>query len=52
MPEVGMAREHAIDPAVVHHQRDAAPQPPLAINSGDAVNFGIKVAGKGQVWPV
>jgi len=46
-----MAREHVIDPAVVHHQWDADLEPLLVIDSGDTVHFDIKVAGEGQVWP-
>src|SRR6201987_2734952 len=47
----GMAREHVIDPSVVHHQWDADLEPLLTIDSGDTVHFDIKVAGEGQVWP-
>ena len=46
-----MAREHVIDPSVVHHQWDLDLEPLLAIDSGDTVHFDIKVAGEGQVWP-
>lgn len=46
-----MAREHVIDPSVVHHQWDADLEPLLAISSGDTVHYDIKVAGEGQVWP-
>ncbi|HYB89337.1 MAG TPA: acetamidase/formamidase family protein [Streptosporangiaceae bacterium] len=46
-----MAREHVIDPKVVHHQWDAGLEPLLAIESGDTVHFDIMVAGEGQVWP-
>jgi acetamidase/formamidase len=47
----GVAREHVIDPAVVHHQWDSGLDPILAIDSGDVVHFDIMVAGEGQVWP-
>lgn len=46
-----MAREHVIDPSVVHHQWDLDLEPLLVIDSGDTVHFDIKVAGEGQVWP-
>jgi acetamidase/formamidase len=46
-----MAREHVIDPSVVHHQWDLDLEPLLAIDSRDTVHFDIKVAGEGQVWP-
>lgn len=46
-----MAREHVIDPSVIHHQWDADLAPVLAINSGDTVHYDLKVAGEGQVWP-
>jgi acetamidase/formamidase len=46
-----MAREHVINPSVIHHQWDADLEPLLVINSGDTVHYDIKVAGDGQVWP-
>jgi acetamidase/formamidase len=46
-----MAREHVINPSVIHHQWDAGLEPLLVINSGDTVHYDIKVAGDGQVWP-
>ena len=33
----GMAREHVIDPSVVHHQWDLDLEPLLVIDSGDTV---------------
>lgn len=46
-----MARDHVIDPSVIHHQWDADLEPILAIDSGDTVHYDIRVAGEGQVWP-
>jgi len=46
-----MARDHVIDPSVIHHQWDSDLEPILAIDSGDTVYYDIKVAGDGQVWP-
>jgi acetamidase/formamidase len=46
-----VAREHVIDPSVIHHQWDSGLEPVLAIDSGDVVHYDLKVAGDGQVWP-
>ncbi|MEV6742391.1 acetamidase/formamidase family protein [Streptomyces sp. NPDC051104] len=45
------AREHVIEPTLIHHEWDADLEPALAINSGDVVHYDLKVAGEGQVWP-
>ncbi len=44
------AREHIIDPTIIHHEWDLDLEPALAINSGDVVHYDLKVAGEGQVW--
>lgn len=40
-----------IDPSAIHHQWDLDLEPVLAVNSGDLVQYDIRVAGEGQVWP-
>ncbi|MCW2879309.1 MAG: hypothetical protein JWQ95_3409 [Sphaerisporangium sp.] len=45
------AREHVIEPTIIHHEWDADLEPALTINSGDVVHYDLKVAGEGQVWP-
>jgi len=46
-----MAREHVIDPSIIHHNWDSELEPVLAIDSGDTVHYDVMVAGEGQVWP-
>jgi acetamidase/formamidase len=46
-----VAKDHVIDPSVIHHQWDSTLEPVLAVNSGDTIHYDIKVAGDGQVWP-
>ena len=46
-----MAKDHVIDPSVIHHQWDSTLEPILAVDSGDTIHYDIKVAGDGQVWP-
>jgi acetamidase/formamidase len=49
-----VAREHVIDASLIHHEWDASLEPTLRIESGDSIDFDIKMAGHGQVeqgWP-
>lgn len=46
-----MARDHYCDPAAIHHVWDLDLEPVLAIDSGDTVDYDLRVAGEGQVWP-
>lgn len=43
--------QHLADPSRIHHEWDLDLEPVLCIDSGDVVNFDIKVAGEGQIWP-
>jgi len=44
-----MAREHTIDPTVIHHHWDNRLAPALVIQPGDTVHYDILMAGDGQV---
>jgi acetamidase/formamidase len=44
-----MAREHVIDPALIHHAWDRDLAPALVVESGDTVHFDLLMAGDGQV---
>ena len=44
-----MAREHVIDPGLIHHAWDRDLAPALVIESGDTVHFDLLMAGDGQV---
>ncbi|HVB54436.1 MAG TPA: acetamidase/formamidase family protein [Candidatus Acidoferrales bacterium] len=46
-----MAREHVIDPSLIHHDWDETLAPVLEIESGDVVHFDVQVSGAGQVEP-
>jgi acetamidase/formamidase len=46
-----VAKDHEIDPSLIHHQWDSSLEPILAVNSGDTIHYDIRVAGDGQVWP-
>jgi acetamidase/formamidase len=46
-----VAKDHVIDPSLIHHQWDSSLEPILAVNSGDTIHYDIRVAGDGQVWP-
>ncbi len=39
-----------MDPGLIHHGWDLDLPPTLEIESGDVVNYDVKVAGEGQVW--
>jgi acetamidase/formamidase len=44
-----MAREHTIDPSVIHHHWDNRLPPALVIRPGDTVHYDLLMAGDGQV---
>jgi acetamidase/formamidase len=44
-----MAREHVIDPSLIHHAWDQELDPALVVESGDTVHFDLLMAGDGQV---
>jgi acetamidase/formamidase len=44
-----VAREHVIDPTLIHHMWDRSLEPALTIEPGDTVHLDLLMAGEGQV---